>query len=63
MTNKEYQILRYLAKQVAEIAVLPIQQETISLWKALNGQKPVRPMVMIANVLWHEMNVDGELPC
>jgi len=61
MTNKEYQILRDLAKQVAEIAVLPIQQETISLWKALNGLKPVRPMVMIANVPWHEMNVDGEL--
>jgi hypothetical protein len=61
VTKKERDILRELAKQVAEIAALPVQQETISLWKALNGLKPVRPMVMIDQVSWHEMEVDGEL--
>ncbi len=60
-SRKERGILRELAKQVAEIAALPVQQETISLWKALNGLKPVRPMVMIDQVSWHEMEVDGEL--
>jgi hypothetical protein len=59
--EKDRNILRELAKQVAEIAALPIQQETISLWKALNGLKPVRPMVMIDQVCWNEMNVDDEL--
>ena len=54
-------ILRELGKQVAEIAALPVQQETIALWKALNGLKPRRPMVMIDQVCWHEMNVDDEL--
>jgi len=58
---KDRQILRELATQVAEIAALPVQQETISLWKALNGLKPVRPMVMIDQVCWHEMDVNGEL--
>lgn len=59
--NKDYEILRELGRQVAEIAALPEQQETIDLWKALNGLKPVRGMVMIDQISWHEMNVDDEL--
>jgi hypothetical protein len=54
-------ILRELAAQVAEIASLPVQQETVALWKALNGLKPIRPMVMIDQIPWHEMDVNGEL--
>ena len=59
--EKDRDILRELGKQVAEIAALPAQQETISLWKALNGLRPVRPMVTIDQIPWHEMDVDGEL--
>jgi len=58
---KDRNILRGLAWQVAEIAALPAQQETIALWKALNGLKPIRAMVMIDQIPWHEMDVDGEL--
>jgi len=58
---KDHNILRELALKVAEIASLPVQQETIALWKALNGLKPVRAMVMIDQIPWHEMDVDGEL--
>lgn len=54
-------ILRQLAADVAEIAALPVQKETIGLWKALNGLKPVRPMVTIDQVCWNEMNVDDSL--
>jgi len=61
VTTQERTILRELASQVAEIAALPVQQEAIALWKALNALKPVRPMVMIDQVAWHEMNVDDEL--
>jgi hypothetical protein len=50
-----------LARKVAEIAALPIQQKTIALWKANNAKAPVRPMVMIDQIPWHEMDVDGEL--
>ena len=60
-SRKDRDVLRELAGRVAEIAALPVQQETISLWKALNALKPVRPMVMIDQVPWHEMDVDGEL--
>jgi hypothetical protein len=61
VSEKDRGILRDLGKQVAEIAALPVQEETISLWKALNGLKPVRPMVTIDQVCWHEMDVNGEL--
>jgi len=61
VSKKDRDTLRELASQVAEIAALPDQQETISLWESLNGLAPVRPMVMIDQIPWHEMNVDGEL--
>jgi hypothetical protein len=54
-------VLRGLAARVAEIAALPTQQETIGLWKAVNSLRPVRPMVMIDQIPWHEMHVDDEL--
>lgn len=61
VSRKDRDTLRELGRQVAEIAALPVQQETISLWKALNGLKPVRPMVMIDQIPWHEMDVGEEL--
>ncbi len=61
VTREERNILRALAGQVAEIASLPVQKEKVALWKALNALKPVRPMVMIDQVCWHEMDVDGSL--
>jgi hypothetical protein len=59
--RKDRDTLRALAEEVAEIAALPVQQETIALWKASNDLKPVRGMVMIDQIPWHEMAVDGEL--
>ena len=61
MIRAELERLRALASQVAEIAALPVQQETIALWKALNGLRPARPMVLIDEIPWHEMDVEGEL--
>jgi hypothetical protein len=61
VSKQDREILRELGAQVAEIASLPVHEETIVLWKALNGLKPQRPMVMIGQIPWHEMEVDGEL--
>jgi len=61
MNRKDRDTVRTLARQVAEIAALPVQQETIAAHKALNALKPIRPMVMIDQVCWNEMNVDDEL--
>lgn len=57
----DMRILRDLASRVAEIAALPIQEEKRRLWRALNGLRPERPMVMIDQVCWNEMNVNDEL--
>ncbi len=61
VSKQDREVIRDLAKEIAEIAALPKQQETIALWKASNSLKPVRPMVMIDQIPWHEMEVDGEL--
>lgn len=61
--GRDKQVLRELGRQVAEIAALDEQETTIKLWKRLNGLRPERPMVMIDQIPWHEMDVDGELVC
>lgn len=59
--KKDREILRGLAAQLAEAAALPIQEEKRRLWRGLNGLRPERPMVMIDQVCWNEMNIDDEL--
>jgi len=62
MTNKkDKEILRGLAAHVAEIAALPVQAEKRVLWRKLNARTPARPMVMIDQVCWNEMNINDEL--
>ena len=55
------EMLRDLAKQVADIAALPVQQETLGQWRQLNQLRKTRPLVCIFQVPWHEMNLDDEL--
>ncbi len=54
-------VIRELATRVAEFAADPDQEGKRRLWRALNGLRPERPMVMIAQVPWHEMNQDDAL--
>ncbi len=61
MNPSDIDIIRSLAGQVAEIAALPVQEQTRQLWRDLNALRPQRPMVMIDQVCWNEMNGDDEL--
>ncbi len=54
-------VVRELAARVAEIAALPVQQDTIQAWKDLNALRPQRPMVQIDEVPWHELRDDPAL--
>jgi len=64
VTERERQVLRELAKQVADIAALPVQAERIKLWKALNSLNPVRPMVLLNPQRgWRELVPSSELQC
>ncbi|MGD1002555.1 MAG: hypothetical protein ABSA67_17835 [Candidatus Brocadiia bacterium] len=60
-SRKDVAIVRDLAARVAEIAALPVQEEKRVLWRKLNARKPARPMVMIDQICWNEMNVGDEL--
>jgi len=60
-STRDKEIIHRLAAQVAEIAALPVQEQKREMWRKLNGLQPVRPMVIIDQVCWNEMNVNDEL--
>ena len=59
MTDRD--ILRLLAGQTAEIASLAAQRETALLYRALNGLKPIRPVIMLDELPWNQLNAGGKL--
>jgi hypothetical protein len=62
MLNKsDKTIIRELAARAAEIAALPVQEDKRRLWRKLNALQPERPMVMIDQVCWNEMDFEGSL--
>ncbi len=61
LSDKDVDILKSLAGEVAEIASLPVHKEKARLWTGLNDLKSERPMVWINEICWNEMNVDDEL--
>jgi hypothetical protein len=61
ITQKDKEILRKLASKYMEIASLPVQREKMELWKALNRGNMQRPMVVLDQLPWHELNNDGDL--
>ena len=61
LAQADRDVLRRLAAQQAEIAALPVHADKARLWRRLNDLEPVRPMVWINEIPWHEMDVDGEL--
>ena len=61
LTKEDVTIVRQLAERVAEIAAMPGQEEKRSLWRKLNALKPARPMVMMDQVCWNELNDCAEL--
>lgn len=64
VTDDDREVLRELAKRVAEIAALPDQQARSALWYAQNGLKPQRPLVYCSpEGSWIELIPDGTLQC
>ena len=56
LTKQDVAIVRELAERVARIAALPVQEEKRALWRKLNARKPSRPMVMMDQVCWNELD-------
>ncbi|MEN6549203.1 MAG: hypothetical protein ABFE07_24425 [Armatimonadia bacterium] len=61
MSSSDRTVLRELASRIAEIANLPVQQETQAMWRGLNDLRPVRPLVRIFQIPWHEFGGEEEL--
>ncbi|MEG0639645.1 MAG: hypothetical protein RR824_06350 [Clostridia bacterium] len=57
----EHECLRALAGEVAQIAHLPIQKETAKLYRAVNSLHPIRPVVLVDELPWNQLNTAGEL--
>ena len=63
LNAQEIETLRTLARRYAEIAALPEQAQRRRRWERFNALEPVGPMVMIDQIPWNELNVDGCLDC
>jgi len=61
LKKQDVTVIKGLAAEVAKIAALPVQEQKRALWRKLNAKKPARPMVMIDQVCWNEMNIGDEL--
>ncbi|MBI5722498.1 MAG: hypothetical protein HZA50_00960 [Planctomycetes bacterium] len=66
-TNNDVKVLRELAKQYAEIASKPVQEERRRLWAAHFSLKPTRPLVLTTYGMWNvwcrEVFGDGQMAC
>jgi hypothetical protein len=64
ISKKDKNLLRDLAKRVAEIASLPIMDERRQLWKRHNSLDPVRPMILVfPEGSWQELLPPAGLEC
>lgn len=59
--NQEIAILRELANQYMQIAYGPDQEHVWELHADVNDLRPQRPIVLISELPWHELNADGFL--
>lgn len=61
LNKKEEDVLKELADRYMAAAQLPVQKEKKELWKALNRGEMQRPMVVIDQLPWSELNECGIL--
>jgi len=59
----EIQVIRDLARQYKEMAADPINQQRMDLYRGVNDLNMIRPVVLIDELPWNEMNFNGELTC
>ena len=64
MHQADKDVLRALARQVEEIAALPIQQQRASLWRQHNRLQTPRPLVLVEpEGGWDELVPEASLQC
>lgn len=59
--DNDVSVLRRLAAQYLLVANDPVIPERMRLHRAVNDLRPIRPVVVISEIPWHELNADGSL--
>ena len=64
MTTRDRELIRDLARQIAEIAADPVQEERRQVWYTQNALQPVRPPIFISpEGSWSELLTPAALQC
>ncbi|MBF9016818.1 MULTISPECIES: hypothetical protein [unclassified Oceanispirochaeta] len=63
LSKEEITALRQLGETYMAIASLPVQQEKVNLWKDLNRMSSQRPMVVIDQFPWNELEGANDKAC
>lgn len=61
VSEGDVRVLRALAEQYAEIAALPAHDQKRAMWRRHNACEIVKPMILIDQLPWNELDVDGLL--
>ena len=61
LTKQEISVLRELAQKYAQYAALPVHDKKRRLWIENNEGRAARPMVLIDQICWGEINADGSM--
>ena len=63
ISNEDREALRAAAREYMELAAAQPRERLVRQWRALNSADMERPMVMIDQLPWHELNGGHELDC
>lgn len=63
ISQKDKEIVRELAKRYLEIAAGDRQDKMNRRMRDTNDLKLVRPPVLLDEIPWYQMDIDGELTC
>ena len=63
MNQNDKQIVRELAKQYMEYATDKKQEDMNQRMKDTNDLKIVRPIVLMDEIPWYQIDIDNELTC
>ena len=63
ISEKDKQIVRELAKQYMALVTTEKQAKMVQRFKDTNDLKQGRPPVILDEIPWYQMDMDGELTC
>ena len=62
-SQKDTQIVRELAKKYMALVCTEKQEKMFARFRDTNDLKPSRPPVLLDEIPWYQMDIDGELTC